>query len=55
MDEEMHLLRENVTAPLICLKEKKWWGGRWVHAIKNSADGPDKYEAKGESQSMGVD
>lgn len=25
-DEEMHLLRENVTAPLICLKGKKWWG-----------------------------
>ena len=60
MDEEMHSLKENDTFTLAPLPEgKQTVGGRWVYAVKESADGTlthkARYVAKGYSQTKDID
>ena len=60
MDEEMHSLKENDTFTLTPLPEgKQTVGGRWVYAVKESADGTlthkARYVAKGYSQTKDID
>ena len=60
MDEEMHSPKENDTFTLTPLPEgKQTVGGRWVYAVKESADGTlthkARYVAKGYSQTKDID
>ena len=60
MDEEMHSLKENDTFTLAPLPEgKQTVGGRWVYAVKESADGTlthkARYVAKSYSQTKDID
>ena len=60
MDEKMHSLKVNDTFTLTPLPEgKQMVGGRWVYAVKESADGTlthkARYVAKGYSQTKDID
>ena len=60
MDEEMHSLKVNDPFTLTPLPEgKQTVGGRWVYAVKESADGTlthkARYVAKGYSQTKDID